>query len=254
MPGKHTFTLYLDESGDELLHREEEYVASDSIESHCTLMGTILPNNKKDLLARRFRELKERIWGDREVILHSVKIRARKGAFVVFLYKPELYESFKEEMNAILSEVEPTIICVSLDKRRWVKVYPRKLEFGDDPYAQAFVYLVERYATLLNQQEGEVTGRIVVEQRTPEKDLALQRTYNATRLGGTQYKSKSHFRKLAPNLEFKTKAMNIAGLQLSDYCCYPFYINHRYPERDNGLYEHLKQFIFTGSNGHKKWP
>lgn len=251
----HTYTLYLDESGDDLLHSEEEYIADESIETHCTLMGTIVANNKKDLLTRRFKELKKRIWMTDEIIFHSVKIRNKQGFFAVFHYRPELYDSFKDEMNAILTEVEPTIICSSLDKRRWVKIYPRKFHFGDDPYCQAFVFLLERYSHFLNQDPSPNTrGKIVVERRDGNKDSSLLATFNSTRLGGTQYKSASHFKRLSPQMEFKKKSMNIAGLQMSDYCCYPFYVNHRYPNRVNGHYDHLEQYILTGTNGHKKWP
>ena len=62
-------------------------------------------------------------------------------------------------MNRITSAISPDIICCSLDKKLWVEKYPRKLFFKDDPYEEAFVYLLERYADFLNSKHSDqVTG------------------------------------------------------------------------------------------------
>jgi len=254
-----TFTLYLDESGDDILYRDEDLIRNPELETHCTLVGAVIANDKKPILKSEFKLLKETFWRTDEVILHSIDIRHKKGAFALFYYKPELYDSFKIEMNRITRVIAPSIICSSLNKRLWVEKFPKKLFFEDDPYSQAFVYLLERYAHFLNSQtDPAVRGKILVEKRDSRKDKILRETYISVKQDGTQYfVGNSHFERLSEKIEFKAKRMNIAGLQLSDYLCYPFYANHKNPGRENKHYEFLEQFIYPGDHnryGHKKWP
>jgi len=255
---KQTFTMYLDESGDDILYSEQEFDKNQILETYCTLVGVIIGNNYKDLLKQEVKKLKESIWHTDEVILHSVKIRNKKGAFALFHYKPELYEYFKKEMNNITKRVNPIIVCSSLNKRLWVKKFPQKLFFKDDPYSQAFVYLLERYAHFLNNQaQVDTRGKIIAEKRDSRKDKILKDIYSQIKQGGTQYFKGFSFDRLAEKIEFKKKDMNIAGLQLSDYCCYPFYANHKHPSSPNEHYSFLEQFIYPGEHskyGHKKWP
>lgn len=254
MPPEQTqksFTLYMDETGDHLLYSEEEYLANPELETHCTLLGLIIPNDVKPLLKEQCCEMKRYFWQTDEVIFHSVKIRHKQGAFAIFHYTPTLYEEFKLKMVELLKQAKPTIVCSSLNKRTWIQHYPRKYFFKDDPYEQAFVFLLERYARFLNEQGSDnITGKISVEKRSPQKDKALLKTYQWVRNHGTQYKNKDYFNKLSPKLDFDDKNFNIPGLQLSDYCSYPFYVNHRFPTRTNELYEILRPYIFF----HKKWP
>ncbi len=253
-----TYTLFLDESGDHLLYPLHQFDTNPHFETHCTLTGVVVGHHKKDVMKEELKTLKQELWFTDNVVLHSIEIRNKKGAFALFHYKPELYELFKNRMNLITLNAEPTIVCSSLDKKLWVTKYPKKLYFQDDPYEQAFVYLLERYAHFLNSNPNPSTrGKIVAEQRGGIKDRSLLETYAAVKNQGTQYFPKSHFSRLADKIEFKSKKFNVAGLQLSDYLCYPFYMNHKYPQKDNQHYEFAKQFVYSGSKkqyGHKKWP
>jgi len=245
------FTLYLDESGDHLLYSEEEYINNPELETHCTLLGFVIPNNSKPIVKKVLKDIKEFFWKTEEVVFHSVKIRHRQGPFAIFYYTPALYEDFKIKIIDIIKLAKPTIICSSLDKRIWIKRYPRKYFFKDDPYEQAFVFLLERYARFLNSQNYEkVVGKVSAEKRSSQKDRALKETYLWVKNNGTQYKNKDYFKRLADKIDFDDKNYSIPGLQLSDYCSYPFYINHKYPERENELYEILKPYNYD----HKKWP
>ncbi len=245
------FTLYLDESGDHLLYSEEEYLNNPELETHCTLLGFVVPNNNKPVIKEAFKDIKKHFWETEEVVFHSVKIRHKQGAFAIFHYIPSLYDEFKLNMIEIIKLAKPTIICSSLNKRVWIKVYPRKYFFKDDPYEQAFVFLLERYARFLNSQDCEnVVGKISAEKRSPKKDKSLREAYQRIKNNGTQYKNKDYFKKLSDKIDFDDKNYNIPGLQLSDYCSYPFYINHKFPEHNNELYTILKPFMYE----HKKWP
>ena len=90
-----SFTLYLDESGDDILHSEEEYSRNTVLESHCTLVGMIIGNDKKEMLSERLTQLKTDIWKTKKIIFHSVDIRNKRGSFALFHYQPDLYEQFK---------------------------------------------------------------------------------------------------------------------------------------------------------------
>ncbi len=245
------FTLYLDESGDHLLYSEEEYVNNPKLETHCTLLGFVVPNNNKPVIKKALKDIKEHFWSTDEVVLHSVKIRHKQGPFAIFHYLPNMYEDFKIKIIEAIKIATPTIICSSLNKRVWIAKYPRKYFFKDDPYDQAFVFLLERYARFLNEQKGDnVVGKMSVEKRDPKKDKTLKDTYLFVKNNGTQYKNKDYFNRLADKMDFDDKDYNIPGLQLSDYCSYPFYTNHKHPEHDNELYELLKPHKYE----HKKWP
>ena len=252
-----TFTLYLDESGNEILYPEERYQANKSLETHCTLIGTIVPHNTKDSLKDQLNQLKQEIWGTEEIILHSVEIRNKTGPFSVF-NDVALYEYFKSETNRITKEIGTVIICSSLNKQLWVSKYPKKLLFGDDPYGQAFIYLLERYNNFLENSGTNARGKIIAEMRgNPKQNKALAAEYENFRNYGTQYLNKPPYAKLAEKMEFKKKSMNIPGLQLADYCCYPFYKNHKRPDSDNKHYEFLEKLVYPGERnkyGHKKWP
>ncbi len=255
-----TFTLFLDESGDDTLYSDEEYASNSRLETHCTLVGVVVANNKKEGLKKALCKLKNDIWGADDVVLHSVKIRNKVGAFVVFSYNPDLYEYFQSGMNQIIEEISPIIFCSSLNKRLWINKYPRKLHFRDDPYSQAFVYLLERYAHFLDKQDGDnPRGKIVVEKRNARQNGILKDEYTNFLEHGTQYYQlqKTPYNKLAANIEFKRKDMNIPGLQIADYLCYPFYKNHKMPGSENKHYEFLEKFVYPGDRGrygHKKWP
>ncbi len=253
MPTEAHFTLYLDETGDHLLYSEEEYLQNSELESHCTLLGYILQNDVKPIVKEGLKALKREFWKTDEVILHSVKIRHKQGCFALFHYIPEMYEKFKVRLMEIIKLSNPVIVCSSLDKRLWIKKYPRKYYFKDDPYDQAFIFLLEKYARFLNDQKyDKVVGRISVEKRDPARDKSLRETYTSVKRNGTQFRNKNFFDKLSDKMDFDSKGFNIPGLQLSDYCSYPFYINHKFPTRDNKLYELLKTYIYNC--GHKKWP
>lgn len=255
---KKIFTLYVDESGDSLIYDLDKWTCK--CETHCTLLGVIIPNSQKDELTEGLNSIKKDIFGTKEVILHRIDIRYKRGTFVVFHHVPELYEKFKSSINTLTNNLRPQIICSSLDKKKWVEKYPRKIFFEDDPYEQAFIYMLERYAHYLNSQEGdEIIGKIIIEDRKNQKvNLKLQKAYDTVRKYGTQYcNRKGYFDKLFHKLDFKPKSFNIPGLQLSDYFVYSFYKNHKCPKSENKHYDFLEQFIYPGDRnnyGHKKWP
>ena len=58
---KNVFTLYLDESGDSLIYEPEEWEKSPGLETHCTLLGTIIPHHQKDELTNSLSQIKKYI-------------------------------------------------------------------------------------------------------------------------------------------------------------------------------------------------
>lgn len=253
------FTLYIDESGNEMLYEAAQWEADPRLETHCTLLGTVVPHNQKAQLKDGLNRIKEDIFRTKEIVLHSVDIRFKRGAFVCFYYQPEIYEVFKGRMNTLVNDLHPILICSSLDKKKWVQKFPRKLYFKDDPYEQAFEYLLERYAHFLNAQTAKkVVGNLVMEDRgNKEKNRRLVAVLEHLKAHGTQYVKADRFERLNARIEFQAKKFNIPGLQLSDYFVYPFYVNHKNPQAVNAHYTFLEQFIYAGDYaryGFKKWP
>lgn len=256
---KKNFTLYLDESGSNILYPVEEWDNNPALETHCTLLGCILPNNQLPELKKQMNTIKMEIFNSKDVIFHSVDIRNKRGMFVLFGYLENMYEKFKNDMNSLTQDLSPVIICSSLNKKLWVEKNPAKYTFKDDPYEQAFIYLLERYTHFLNNQ-GDLEGGqgvIVAESRGVTVNKSLQETYSHIIRYGTQFHPYDFFKSLAPKIEFRPKSFNIPGLQLSDYFAYPFYINHKFPTRENVHYKFLEAYVYPGDfwrYGHKKWP
>lgn len=254
------FTLYIDESGDDLLYQLSEWESKPELESHCTLLGTVIPHNQKAELKTRLNELKMDIFRSTEIVLHSIDIRFKRAAFVCFYYDPDIYSEFKARMNSLTNDIHPVLLCSSLDKKKWVQRFPQKLYFKDDPYEQAFEYLLERYAHFLNAQRAvNVKGNIIIEDRgDKEKNRKLVAILQHIKEAGTQfYKEVSYFDRLSSKIDFLPKKFNIPGLQLSDYFVYPFYVSHKNPQSENLHYSFLEQFIYPGDfarYGFKKWP
>lgn len=253
------FTLYIDESGDDLLYEVAQWDTNPALETHCTLLGTVIPHNQKAQLKDGLNQIKEKIFHTKEIVLHSIDIRFKRGSFVCFHYTPSVYELFKGCMNSLVNDLHPVLICSSLDKKKWVQKFPRKLYFKDDPYTQAFEYLLERYAHFLNAQAAKkVVGNLVMEDRgNKEKNKKLVAVLEHLKEHGTQYIKADRFERLNSRIEFQTKKFNIPGLQLSDYFVYPFYVNHKNPQSENNHYTFLEQFIYSGDYaryGFKKWP
>lgn len=103
------FTLYIDESGNDLLYEVEQWEADASLETHCTLLGTVVPHNHKERLKDGLNQIKQDIFRTKEIVLHSVDIRFKRGAFVCFHYNPETYELFKGRMNSLVNDLRPTL-------------------------------------------------------------------------------------------------------------------------------------------------
>jgi|SRR5581483_263818 len=242
------FTLYIDESGDDLLYEVAQWDSNPKLETHCTLLGVVIPHNQKHQLKDGLNKIKQEIFRTKEIVLHSVDIRFKRGSFVCFYYNPDIYELFKSKMNSLTNDLHPVVICSSLDKKKWIQKFPRKLFFKDDPYGQAFEYLLERYAHFLNAQpEEKVSGNLVMEDRGNKiKNKRLVTVLKDLKGYGTQYMKADRFEKFNEKIEFQPKKFNVPGLQLSDYFAYPFYMNHKYPQSENKHYEFLEQFIYPG--------
>lgn len=253
------FTLYIDESGNDLLYEVGQWDTVPTIETHCTLLGTVVPHDQKKQLKDDLNQIKLDIFHSKEIVFHNVDIRFKRGAFVCFHYAPDTYELFKGRMNALVNDLRPILICSSLDKKKWVQKFPRKLYFKDNPYEQAFEYLLERYAHFLNAQTAKkVVGNLIMEDRgNSDKNRSLTAVLKRLKQQGTQYVKADRFDRLNPKIEFKAKKLNIPGLQLSDYFVYAFYVNHKNPQSENKHYSFLEQFIYPGDYakyGYKKWP
>ena len=253
------FTLYIDESGNDLIYEVTQWDNDPALETHCTLLGVIVPHSQKDELKDGLNQIKQDIFRTKEIVFHSVDIRFKRGSFVCFYYNPDTYELFKSRVNSLTNDLHPILICSSLDKKKWVQKFPRKLHFKDDPYEQAFEYLLERYAHFFNPQSAKkVVGNLIMEDRgNKTKNKRLVAVLEHLKEHGTQYVKADRFERLNAKIEFQAKKFNIPGLQLSDYFVYPFYVNHKNPQSENQHYNFLEQFIYAGDYaryGFKKWP
>jgi hypothetical protein len=79
-----------------------------------------------------------------------------------------------------------------------------------------------------------------------------------SKVNGTFHKSKENFAGIDANIKFFRKADNINGLQIADYCVYPFARHAKNPDDEgNQFLGILRRFIYQGDYGEyglKGWP
>jgi len=90
-----------------------------------------------------------------------------------------------------------------------------------DPYHYCQEVLLERYVLWL-ERKGAV-GDVMAESRGGREDRRLKDSFNRIWLEGTRYVPANQFaaRLTSRQLKVKTKANNIAGLQLADLIAHP---------------------------------
>lgn len=143
------YVIYADESGDHSLehidHTYPVFVLCLCVFTKRSYVRSIVP---------KIQDLKFRWFGHDAVILHEREIRKKERPFE-FLNRGNAYDTFMDELNAILASSRVAIIASVIDKRRLKDEYL----FHDNPYHLALGFCIESTFSFSNDADKE-SGRL----------------------------------------------------------------------------------------------
>lgn len=213
------YRLYVDEVGTDALTNLQE-------DNHrfLSLTGVAMAvTDARDNLEPKLNMIKAELFNhdpDAPLIFHRKDIMGGKGPFQPIRTNPEFRASFDERILEVYRQTPYTVITALIDKlwmarqHHWVQTHPYHYLMG---------VLTEKYVQFLERKEA--IGDIMPESRQ-KKDTLLQAAYSEVRANGLRYVNKERIlaRLPGPNLKFRKKSDNIAGLQLADLLAHPSHI------------------------------
>lgn len=232
------YYLFIDECGD---HQLKKYDPTFPV---FTLCGILVSRENLKSLNNAFANLKMEIFGNTDVIIHSVEVRKWRKDFYV-LQDESLRIKFFSGIEKILSQHDAyAIVSCTILKELLDKFCVRGEE--DDVYGLSLSYLLERGIFCVdNFGEENPQISVVVERRGKKEDARLLNYYNGLRNRGTKWVTPERLRSRVEHFEFKYKRDNIIGLQIADLVAYPVTQHILHPERENRSYEAIKHNIFS---------
>ena len=213
----------------------------------------------RDVLVPALDEIKQQFWSTRDIHLHSNEIRRKDGIFKTLL-DPDLYKIFKEKMLGTLERSSVIIISSSINKMKLLKKAEKfKATVGQeydpgDLYMKNVDWVLERVGHFLKTDDA----KIIFETRGRRESRRIQGVLTNAKKNGTFYHNKDSFKNIDDEVLFFTKEDNVNGIQMADYCTYPFARHAKDPKDvDNKLFELLRPYIYKGDYseyGLKEWP
>lgn len=232
------YYLFIDECGD---HNLTKFDPGFPV---FTLCGILVSRQNLKSLNKAFEELKTDVFGNSDVVIHSVDIRKWRGAFSL-LEDEGLRAKFFNGIEAILGGRDNyVIVSCTILKEQLNKFCIRGEE--DDVYGLSLSYLIERSIFCVDniETEGVPEITVVVERRGRKEDKKLLDYYNGLRNRGTKWVDAERLRSRITDFGFRNKKDNVIGLQVADLIAYPVTIHLLYPDRPNRSYEVVKHNVF----------
>ena len=164
---KSKYYLFIDECGDHNLAKYDPGFPA------FTLCGILVSRQNLNALNRAFEDLKEDVFGTKDVVIHSVDIRKWRGPFSI-LADESVRVRFFEGIERILSQHEAyVIVSCTILKEQLNKFCVSGEE--DDVYGLSLSYLIERSIVCVdnNNNDGPPEISVVVERRGKKEDNKL---------------------------------------------------------------------------------
>lgn len=254
------YLIFIDETGDPFVNLDLTAYDDPSLFPAMTVTALIVPTIVyRDIMLPGLDAIKQKYFGNTSVYFHSREIRRRTFAFKIF-QDESIYAAFKKDMVGLLERSSVVFISSSINKQRLAQ---RAVEFHartGTPYNIGDVYLrnVEYVLERLGHFLKEGAGKILFEERGKKENKRIQAVLSDAKQNGNFYCSKDRFRNIDEEILFYTKKDNIGGLQLVDYCVYPFARHAKNPiDKDNRLFDILRRHVYGGDHseyGLKEWP
>jgi len=210
------YRIYIDEVGNPDLESSDN-----PNHRFLSLTGVVLElRYVRELLHPQMEALKAKFFPyhpDEPVIFHRKEMVNRKCSFSPLRDEAVRLE-FDRELLRLLAEWNYVVISVCLDKKRHKETYT---QWRYDPYHYCLAVLLERFVFFLNQ--ANCSGDVMAESRGGKADRRLKDSFAGLWGRGTDYVDPPQFqsRLTSKQLKVKSKANNIAGLQLADLLAHP---------------------------------
>ena len=205
------YKLLLDESGDHGLGNIDPSFPV------FVLCGVLISDEEYNKMKKMVNDLKNKFWGNTNVILHSRDIRKCNNEFQI-LFDLSTKKDFYEDINKIMTDIDYEIIVSAIKKEEFIK---RHGKLKDDVYEIALSFIMERAIFCLDTKNEVSSLEIGIEKRGPKEDQKLSKHIETIRSNGTYYVDSSRFRKVGSKPHFFSKKENISGLQIADLLAYP---------------------------------
>lgn len=220
--------LFLDESGDHSL------TVIDRDYPVFVLGGVIVDSiYYRAVVEPRIWQLKADFFDDPDVILHTSDIIRGVNGFEA-LNDATTRVSFYQAINALMRELEYTVIACAIKKDAHVQQYG---EHAVDPYHYSLEVVVERFCHELGS--GPDGGMIFAERRRRDLDDELEMVWKRLTERGTDFMKREAVHGRIVDLSLKRKVLNVAGLQLADLVVSPIgrWVIGRPPREDWAIVE-----------------
>jgi hypothetical protein len=223
------YRIYIDEVGNSDLDSSD-----DPNRRFFSLTGVIISlDHVQQAVQPEMEALKQKYFGshpDEPVVFHRKEMLNARPPFQA-LRDPNLRRQFDNELLNLLTGWEYTVISVCLDKRKHKETYT---VWRYDPYHYCLAVLLEGFVFFLNRRA--IHGDALAESRGGKEDARLMAAYTRLWTHGTDFVGPDQFQKAltSKQLKVKTKANNIAGLQVADLIAHP---SRSEILREQGLYD-----------------
>jgi hypothetical protein len=149
---------------------------------------------------------------DEPIIFHRKEMMSGYPPFEG-LKDPQTRANFDHDLLRLMTDWDYTVISVCLDKKKHKETYTT---WRYDPYHYCLAVLLERFIFFLKRRNAQ--GDAMAESRGGKEDRRLKDSFERLWQNGTDYLAPEEFRTslTSRQLKVKTKANNIAGLQLAD--------------------------------------
>ncbi|NLE39464.1 MAG: DUF3800 domain-containing protein [Pirellulaceae bacterium] len=205
------YRIYVDEVGNPDLESSDDpnhrFLSLTGVILELSHVETVVHPQMEEIKARFFRS-----HPDDPVIFHRKEMLNARPPFEAL--KDEVCrQQFDAELLKLLATWDYTVITVCLDKKRHKENYTT---WRYDPYHYCLAVLLERFAYFLGRHGSR--GDVMAESRGGKEDMRLKKSFTRLWEQGTQYVEPTQFQErfTSRQLKIKTKANNIAGLQLCD--------------------------------------
>jgi hypothetical protein len=210
------YRIYIDEVGNPDIES-----SSDPNHRFLSLTGVVLDlGYVEEQLHPELERMKKKYFQshpDEPVILHRKEIVNARRHFAA-LRDDTVRRRFDAELLRLLRAWDYTVITVCLDKKTHKETYTT---WRYDPYHYCLAVLLERFVFFLIRRGKQ--GDAMAESRGGKEDRRLKDSFNRLWREGTQYVKPEQFQAALTSrqLKVKSKANNIAGLQLADLLAHP---------------------------------
>ncbi len=227
------YFMFIDESGEANINNPDPRF------NIFVLCAIVFNEHSYKQFNQRFIELKEKHFGNSDVIFHSVEMRKKANVFKIFLDN-DVLSSFYDDIGNIFRNSDYTVLSCVVNKDKYKERYP----YRNHAYEDALKFICERGISFIKTPQRDNTLHLCLEKRGKGKDRYLKTHYTQFIKYGTPYYSTWDFKLCDKNLYFRGKEENINGLQFADLCAYPIARKHLSPENPQPTFDIFENKIF----------